>query len=61
MNINILHMCMEYDICVYDLLQTTALLLATACEQQHRIHKLRVFHDKTQPLHYMDDDELISR
>jgi len=36
-----------------------ALLLALA--QQQRLHKPRVFRDRTQPLDCMDDDELISR
>ena len=36
-----------------------ALLLALV--QQQRLHKPRVFRDRTQPLDCMDDDELISR
>jgi len=39
--------------------QKMALLLALA--QQQRLHKPRVFRDRTQPLDCMDDDELISR
>ena len=42
------------------LFQKMALLLAVA-QQQRRVHKPRVFRDRTQPLDYMDDDELISR
>jgi len=37
-----------------------ALMLAMA-HHQRRIHKPRVFRDRTQPLDYMSDDELISR
>ena len=46
--------------CACHSLQTMALMLAIAHEHG-RIHKPRVFRDRTQPLDYMDDDELISR
>ena len=37
------------------------LLISAIQREQGRIHKPRVFRDRTQPLDYMDDDELISR
>jgi len=36
-------------------------LLLAVCQQEDEIRKARVFRDRTQPLDFMDDDELNSR
>ena len=45
---------------MYDSLQTMALMLFLA-DERRRIHKPRVFRDRTQPLDSLDDDDLIRR